>query len=183
MPFSPYRHSRHSIRLEGYDYSQAGAYFVTICTQNRACVLGSVQDGQVLMSVYGQIVVDCWGEISCRFPEITTDAFVVMPNYIHGIVAIDNVGARSPRPILGKVIGYFKHQSTKQVNALRESPGKALWQRNYYEHIVRNEYDLNDIREYILANSFNWADDRENPERKGEGTSPLQLPRTVAKHD
>ncbi len=129
------------------------------------------------------MVQQIWNELPKYYPNFKLDEFVIMPNHVHGIITIikpcnHNVGARFPRPsivggetaplretTLGQMIGYFKYQSTKQINILRQTPGISVWQRNYYEHIIRDESDLNKIHEYIAYNPLQWDWDQENPNR------------------
>ena len=185
MRFDPERHHRRSIRLKGYDYSQPGTYFITICAHDRACLFGEVVDGEMRLNEYGHIVRRCWEEIPLHFPHAELDTFVVMPNHVHGIVILTvgarhDVGARHAVPLphteqFGKpvpgsiptIVRSFKSATTRHINALRGTPGAPVWQRNYYEHIVRNEESLNRIREYILTNPIRWAMDWENPHREG----------------
>ncbi len=174
-------HHRRSIRLKGYDYSQTGYYFVTICTWNRECVFGDVVDGKMKLSRIGQLVQVAWNELLKRFHNFELDEFAVMPNHIHGIIiivgaglALPNRGAASSAPTkdisigLGDVVRAFKSISAINVNCLLSRLGVPLWQRNYYEHIIRNEESLNRFREYIGTNPLRWELDRENPHRKGE---------------
>jgi putative transposase len=282
MRFDPERHRRRSMRLKGYDYSQAGAYFVTICTQGRACLFGEVVEGEMRLNDAGRMVVAEWERLPALFPNVVLDAFVVMPNHIHGIVILTDpaddatdgataigatisgattgratisgattggattrvapttagddatpvgaglvpalstmagddatpVGAglvpapstpaqsvptpsvpapstpaqsvpapsvpvpstpapstpapSTPAPTLGDVIGAFKSRVTVEyirgVKTFGWTPfDRRLWQRNYYEHIIRNEEALNRIRRYIVENPIRWAFDRENP--------------------
>jgi REP element-mobilizing transposase RayT len=244
------------MRLKGYDYSQAGAYFVTICTQGRACLFGEVVDGEMRLNDAGRMVVAEWERLPALFSNVVLDAFVVMPNHIHGIVILTDpaddatdgataigatisgattggattsgattrvapttagddatpVGAglvpaqsgaglvpaqsgaglvpapstpapstpaqsvpapstpdpSTPAPTLGDVIGAFKSRVTVEyirgVKTFGWTPfDRRLWQRNYYEHIIRNEEALNRIRRYIVENPIRWAFDRENP--------------------
>ena len=197
MRYDSERHHRRSIRLKGYDYRQVGGYFITLVTQDRACLFGEVVDGEMRMNEYGQIAWEEWfrsAEIR-REIRLYPDEFVVMPNHIHGIVWIvePHVGATGPSPLpnhsspnqppplpnglflpsshprgparrsLSSFIGGYKSAVTKQINALRGAPGAPVWQRNYYEHIIRNEDDLEAIRYYILTNPSRWHEDRENP--------------------
>lgn len=169
MPFDPQIHHRRSVRLRQYDYSRPGAYFVTVCTQNRECLFGDVGNGSVRLNEWGNVVRACWLETPRHFPNVQLDAFVVMPNHFHAIVIIhDFVGAGLPRPYkkrtLGQMVAYFKYQSTKRINRLRDSSGIRIWQRNYYERVIRNEAELNRVREYIRTNPLNWDKDEENPE-------------------
>ena len=162
------QHYRKSLRLKHYDYSQSGAYFVTICTKGRQPYFEKFPDLQ-------DIVHNRWNGLKTKFPEIELDEFVIMPNHIHGIVFIVNtlVGAIHELPLrfrrrmlLPKVIGYFKMNTAKQINQILNRTGQAFWQRNYYEHIIRNEKELKRIREYIQNNPLKWELDRENPKSK-----------------
>ena len=172
-------HHRRSIRLPEYDYTLPGAYFVTICTYKRAHLFGQVIDGGMQLSRYGQIAHACWEEIPAHFPHVELDAFVVMPNHIHGIIV---VGARHAVPLqqpqteqFGKpvpgsvptIVRSFKSAVTKRINAIRGTPGARVWQRNYWEHVIRHERALNAIRQYILANPIRWHLDRYNAEAVG----------------
>jgi REP element-mobilizing transposase RayT len=178
MPNNHDKHRRRSIRLKDYDYSQAGAYFVTICTHKKECVFGNIVDGKMVLNEYGKVVQEEWyrsAKIRC---EVELDAFVVMPNHIHGIVTI--VGAQGLAPLqhghpplqrrlrsLSTFITGFKSAATRRINNLRGSPYMAVWQRNYYEHVIRNEDDLSEIREYIVNNPLKWDLDSENPNNSG----------------
>jgi REP element-mobilizing transposase RayT len=155
---------RKQIRLKNYDYSQSGLYYVTICTQNREYLFGNVLNGKMELNDFGKIINDVLFTIQKHFDHVELDEFVIMPNHIHGIVII--VGAGSSRPILGKIIGYFKYKSTKRINDLlgSENPTptikiKKIFQRNYYEHVIRNENELIKIREYIKNNPLFWNRD------------------------
>lgn len=187
MKYNPDIHHRRSIRLKGYDYSQAGVYFVTICTQNRECLFGDVVDGKVALSPYGQIVQEEWIKTAQIRDELVLDLFVVMPNHLHGIVFINNdeqspVGAHGRAPLrnngsqrkprsLGAFIAGFKSVAAKRINVLRETPAVPVWQRNYYERIIRNEDELIRTSEYILKNPACWEEDENNPAvmEKGNG--------------
>jgi putative transposase len=194
MSFNPEIHHRQSIRLKDYDYSQAGAYFVTVCTQKRICLFGETENGQMRLNDAGHMVQKIWNELPEKYPGIETDEFIVMPNHIHGIILINNCRGEVASPVpsvtpdpnkpntletgeggetpplrkitLGQVVAYFKYQSTKQINTIRNTPGGPLWQRNYYEHIIRNEPELHNIREYIRYNPLKWDEDEENPNMK-----------------
>jgi putative transposase len=165
---------RGSLRLKGYDYAQAGAYFVTICTHDRACLLGEAVGEEVRLSDAGSIVQEAWQALPGRFSGMELDAFVVMPNHVHGIATFVGAGlalpgekgAASSAPTLGDVVRAFKSLSAIHVNRLLRRSG-PLWQRNYYEHVIRNERELDKIREYIATNPLRWALDRENPQRTG----------------
>lgn len=180
MKFETSKNQRSSIRLKEFDYSQSGGYFVTICTYKGECLLGNVINGEMRLSKSGDIVNKFWHKIAGHFPNVKTDVFVVMPNHTHGIIFITDEcrGGVSPplrchqgeetsplqKRVLGQIIAYFKYQTTKQVNQILNTAGTSLWQRNYYEHVIRNEYDLRQIREYIVNNTLKREMDSENPE-------------------
>lgn len=190
MKYNPNIHHRKSIRLRGYDYSQAGLYFITICTQDRLCLFGDVADAEMNLNGAGKMVRTTWDEIPAHYCGVEIDQFVVMPNHIHGIVVI--VGA-TPRgcPVEGQpqnidgqprnqdgqprgvaptglslpdVVHRFKTMTTKKYtdgvkqNGWQPFPAK-LWQRNYYEHIIRNEDAHLKIAEYIQTNPQQWEED------------------------
>jgi putative transposase len=157
-----------SMRLRGFDYSRPGGYFVTICTYCKRCLLGSVHQGAIRLTAAGHLVQEVWHELPNRFPTVHLDAFVVMPNHIHGILVLVQERAASrasqaiPRVTLGGVIDAFKSISTVHVNRCHGRAGQALWQRNYYDHIIRSSEDWSKIRRYILENPLRWEFDREN---------------------
>jgi putative transposase len=162
------RHHRRSIRLKEYDYSQPGEYFVTVCTYNHDCTLGEIVEGEMRLNEIGKIVEECWRQISYHFINVELDQFVVMPNHLHGIIILNEqcrgeVTSPLQKPTLGKVLAYFKYQSTKSINVINATPGNRFWQRNYYEHIIRNDNELNNIRDYIQNNVLQWAFDKDNP--------------------
>jgi putative transposase len=195
MTYDPQKHHRRSIRLKGYDYSQAGAYYVTIVAQNRACLFGDVVNGEMQLNDAGKMLQAEWEALPQRFPNIELDEFIVMPNHFHGTLVITdrsaNVGATpcarpglgqpqsgsgQPQgiaptehdPVLGEIIGAWKSIVTDQyidgVHQLNwQSFDRKLLQRNYWEHIVRDESELNRIREYIINNPANWETDDNNP--------------------
>jgi len=174
------RRHRRSIRLKDYDYASPGAYFVTVCTYNRECLFGKIVDGEMIFNESGLIAVGEWKRSSTVREEIEIDSFVVMPNHLHGIVIIkeknedSDVGASGRTPLLcgpapkslGSLINGFKSSVTKRVNILHHTPGAPLWQRGFYEHVIRDTDNMNLIREYIITNPARWALDRENPELK-----------------
>ncbi len=165
------------MRLKGHDYSQAGAYFVTLCTQSRECLFGEIVDMEMRLNELGRIVSECWDDMPKHFPNVELDEFVMMPNHMHGIILITvDVGAKhlqiaaNASPLhgtqsgsLGAIIQNFKSVSTRKINQLREPRGVTIWQRNYFEHIIRNDKELNSIRDYIAANPARWEEDKENP--------------------
>jgi len=201
MTFSSERHHRRSIRLKGYDYTQPGAYFVTICTRDREPLLGRVVDGHMVLNACGEMVRACWREIPDHFPHVALDAFVVMPNHVHGILwIVGDVGARHAVPLhnaepmpnqeqFGKpvpgsiptIIRAFKSAVTRRINEHRGTPGAPVWQRNYYEHIIRTTVGahgrspLDAIRRYIAENPLRWYLDGENPDALGSGPQARDL--------
>ncbi len=171
------------MRLKGYNYSSDGAYFVTICARNRECLFGDVMDGEIRLNDAGHMVERWWNELGRKFPNVVTDVLVVMPNHIHGIIVIvgadlrvrpdrtdtDNEGAHIGAP-LPKMVQWFKTMTTNEyiigVKQHERTPfhGK-LWQRNYYERVIRNDVELNRVRQYICDNPLNWETDDENPKK------------------
>ena len=160
MAYSRKLPGRRSIRLKEYDYSGPGAYFVTICTHNKRCFFGNVRGERVILSGVGKKAKAFFRRIPEHFENITLDEFVVMPNHLHGIIVIQNVGVQNFEPLprhnafqhvvpksLGSVIRTYKSALTRwcRINGYRY----FKWQRNYYEHIIRDEDDLNKIKEYI----------------------------------
>lgn len=204
MAYDPERHHRRSIRLRGYDYAQPGAYFVTICVQDRRCVLGDVLNGEMVLADAGRIVQACWDDLPNHYPHVQLDTFVIMPNHVHGIIVLveDHVvvgaGLRpaptepaptepapakpaptkptptEPAPTkpppkrhgLPEIVRAFKSFSARRINEMHDDASKPFWQRGFYEHIVRNERELDTIRQYILDNPLKWAVDRSNPENE-----------------
>lgn len=191
MPYNPDIHHRRSIRLKGYDYSQQGAYFVTICTHQRNCLFGEIVDGEMKLNTNGEIAKGCWLSLPRHFQNVELDEFVVMPNHLHGIIIIaeegealadlnyqkqqkfssqcfaptgDTIKINGTIPqSLAAIIQNYKSVSTRQINRINKAKGNVIWQRNYYERIIRNEEALNNIRQYIITNPINWAEDEENP--------------------
>jgi putative transposase len=165
MTYDPNIHHRRSIRLRGYDYSQAGAYFVTICAHDRERLFGDIVSGALQPNSCSRLVVDWWNTIPEHFPSVELDEFVLMPNHLHGIVVLAaRTLASAQPPTLGRVIAYFKYQSTKGVNQIRPPPGAPVWQRNYYERIIRDQEALQRVREYVVNNPQRWEIDQLNPE-------------------
>jgi len=205
MKFNPNIHNRRSIRLAEYDYSLAGAYFVTICTQGREYLFGEVVNGGMQLNDAGHMVQTVWGNLPERFAGIELDEFVTKPNHVHGIIVLigaplvgalgggadgeknhaktrswagtrpaptnarkQNMAAVKPAPALGEIVGVFKSITTHEYVLGIEQHGwpsfsGRLWHRNYYEHIIRNEKVLDNIRQYIAENPMRWEFDRENP--------------------
>ena len=180
VKFDPQRHHRRSIRLKGYDYSQAGAYFVTLVARQREMLFGDVVNEEMIVSEFGKIVSEKWEWLETQYPYIELGAWIVMPNHFHGILVIHEHGrggSRSAptgdlqiarptptkRKLLGGLIGAFKTVSTKHINLLRQTEGQVVWQRNYYEHIIRDDRETDRIHRYIESNPSMWAEDDENP--------------------
>jgi putative transposase len=182
---------RKRLRLPTFDYSSQGGYYVTICTHGRLPILANIADGQSVLTDEGRIVSESWSKLPSKYPIVIIDEFVIMPNHIHGILFLQpsdeltcRGGLRSSatRPLadmsvpcnpaivsLSEVIRYFKTTTAKQINILRDTRGQPVWQRNYYEHIIRNEGDLQNIRRYIDDNPAQWAYDQENPDSSPTG--------------
>ena len=135
MPNDP-RPRRPSLRLPGYDYSQAGAYFITACTQNRVMLFGEVIDDDVRLNEMGTIVQKTWDDLPTHYRGIDLDAFIVMPNHVHGIIILADESAR--RHAIPEIVRGFKTFSARRVNERADKSG-VLWQRGYYEHVIRNE--------------------------------------------
>ena len=193
--YNPNKHHRRSIRLAGYDYSQAGLYFVTICCEDKMCRFGQVKNGTMVLNEYGQIAHDEWVKTAQIRPNVQLHEFVVMPNHIHGIIQLLDIGRgelhspdnnelhspdnnelhlydennwgvcktplRGPSQTIGAIVRGYKSSVTKQINLLCafDAPIK-LWQRNYYDHIIRNEQSYQRISEYIINNPTKWEDDK-----------------------
>ena len=152
------------MRLVWKDYRDAGPYFVTICVADRTHLFGEVRDGAMRLNRLGGVVHDEWHRLPQWNPWVQLDAFEVMPNHVHGIVAIgiDDEPRPGPRPHLGRVVGRFKAATAAAINAVRGTPGATVWQRGYYEHFIRNSRAWEAIREYIRANPSAWARDQDN---------------------
>ena len=187
MNYDPTRHHRRSIRLPAYDYAQAGAYFVTMVTHQRQCLFGEIVGGQMWLAAYGQVVSEQWLRSALVRDEIELDAFIVMPNHIHGIVIRraqpSGVGAHGCTPLpssppyrpprsLGSLVAGFKSAATKRINEIRGMLGIPVWQRNYYERVIRDDEELNRIRQYTVDNPAHWEEDRENPNNVGAIREP-----------
>lgn len=196
MTYNPNYHHRHSIRLQGYNYSQSGIYFVTLCTHQRQCLFGEINGGRMHLNQIGKIVAQEWLNSSKIRQEIDLDEWIIMPNHLHGIVVITkndgvNIGdegvnngggaknykgaslaplremsrQRKPRSLSSFIWG-FKSSVTKRIKPICEYPNLVIWQRNYYETIVRDEQQLNQIRKYILNNPQKWNEDPEKPQNQ-----------------
>ncbi|RJR28686.1 transposase [Candidatus Microgenomates bacterium] len=171
------KHNRHSIRLRTWDYSSSGYYFLTICSYKRECIFGDVVGGEMRSNEYGEILNDIINSLSNRF-NIKIDIYQIMPNHLHIVIFVGahhdapklhhtNIQSRaiheSPlhRHELSKIVGYLKMNVSKSIHQI--SPNQQVWQRNYYEHIIRNEAELVNIRKYIINNPLKWDSDKNNP--------------------
>ena len=171
----PGKHDRRSLRWKGYDYSQAGLYYVTICLQDRTHRFGEVVDGEMQPNAAGVMLRRVWESLPGRFPTVGLDTFLVMPNHMHGILELhqaENPESDPSHPTLGVVVGAFKSIATveyiERVKTVGWPPFQSrLLQRNYYEHVIRNDESLENIRYYILDNPARWEVDMNNPEVNG----------------
>ena len=159
MPAKHHRRKEH--RLDGYDYSRVGFYFVTLCIETRACILGNQMEPEKL-SVFGEIAHRVWIDLPKHYGNAVIDEFVVMPNHVHGILEIRPVAKMYA---LGTMIQGFKSHTAKEINRLRAEPGAPVWQHNYHDRVVRDDGELERIREYIRNNPSRWMDDENNPNR------------------
>jgi len=150
----PQEHDRRSIRLAYYDYATSAAYFVTLCVAGQQCLLGSVENGEFIESAFGRIAREGWLWLERTYPYVKHDAWSLMPNHLHGIICLLPVAAE--RKALGQLLGAFKTTSTKKINELRHTPQAGFWQRNYYEHVIRDDKDLEGCRAYIEFNQRQW---------------------------
>jgi REP-associated tyrosine transposase len=163
---------RKSIRLRDYDYATPGAYMVTICTWNHRCIFGEIRDGQMHLNGLGSLVSERWQATPGHYGYVRLDEYIVMPNHLHGLLIIETSPdfpgeaglAPTKRLSLGAIVGSFKSSVTRRARKTCGFNGKHLWQRNYYEHVVRNEIDLANIRQYIVNNPARWEFDKENSE-------------------
>lgn len=170
--------NRRSVRLPGFDYSRLGQYFVTICAFQKRCLFGRVDGSRVHLNHLGEIVQRCWTEIPAHFPQVTLDAFVVMPNHVHGILAIQTRARRAVplreihrpelfrNPVLGSlatIVRSYKSAAAKQVRTMLKQPDYTVWQRSFYESVLRSGKDYANAARYILENPKMWHLDSENP--------------------
>ncbi|HEY9867056.1 MAG TPA: transposase [Candidatus Obscuribacterales bacterium] len=197
MPYNPQIHHRRSIRLKGYDYTQPGGYFVTICTKEKQCLFGDIVQRKMRFNSLGAIAFNTWQQIAEKFSHVELDYFIIMPNHIHGILIFNEIIADPQSPVgakravslhqtslseqeisskstqrphgaapksLGAVVGWYKSSVSKSINRICNNSGQGLiWQRDYYEEIIRDETALNTIRKYIIENPLRWEDDPEHP--------------------
>lgn len=189
MKFDPKIHHRNSIRRKDFDYSHWGPYFVTVCARNRECIFGEITDNQSVLNDLGHIIKNEWLALPQRFPEIQLDEYIVMPNHFHGIICLAEASTVSypiadaktkigievrdaaprPQPTLGEIICAFKSLVFKQYyDLIRQNNLHEIakcWQRNYWERIIRNNREFDNIRHYIATNPKKWADDSDNLDR------------------
>jgi len=193
--YNPHIHHRRSIRLKGYDYAQAGLYFVTICCDNRICRSGNIDNGEMILNEFGTIAYNEWQKLSERFNNFELDVFQIMPNHIHGIIVLNNVGATLAvaqngggdtqngdvdtqkggqrndnigatarvAPTISDIVGAYKSlvaNGCLEIYKTRNETMGKLWQRNYYEHIIRNKKSYETISNYIINNPAKWAEDK-----------------------
>jgi REP element-mobilizing transposase RayT len=162
---------RNTLRLRDYDYSQPGLYFITICTKDRQCRLGRVDDCTVKLSPIGSIARSCWMALPDWFPNVDLDDFVIMPNHLHGIIQINEVAHA-----LSNIIGSFKSATTRISRQNQLSPNQQIWQRGYFDHIIRTEKSLFCLRQYILDNPIQWHLDELNPANRFATTTHDLVP-------
>ncbi|MDA3798092.1 MAG: hypothetical protein PF692_03320 [Kiritimatiellae bacterium] len=200
-------HNRRSIRLKGYDYSRAGLYFITICCQGRECLFGNITDDVMIPNDAGKMIGKLWNEISDDFSNVCLHEYVIMPNHFHGIIEINTVGAdsisalsnrmqteiiradmesaptmNSAKTNIPKIIQSFKrHTTIKYIEMVKQNIlppfHKRIWQRNYWEHIIRNENEYYRISKYIINNPITWENDKLNG---GKGNIVLE---SLAEYD
>jgi REP element-mobilizing transposase RayT len=189
MKYDPNKHHRRSIRLPGYDYRTTGAYFITICSWQRECLFGEVINDQMQLSPYGKTVLFNWSLLPKRYQNVALDNFIVMPNHVHGIIVLkgnpeinftesEKFGLRESKiHPLSEIVRGLKTSSARRINQMRYLTGISVWQRGYYEHIIRNEESLVAIREYIVNNPLLWGKDELYPHNsvKINESSPLAI--------
>jgi putative transposase len=177
MAYDSDKHHRSSARLKTFDYTSNAAYFITVCTFSRDHLFGEIVDGEMQLNDAGRIVWECWNAIPEHFPHVELDAFIAMPDHVHGIVLISQpsetnvrppvvVGAQHAAPLrnsddviprvqpgsLGAIVRSFKSAATKRINESRGLPGTPVWQRNYWDRVIRDDRELEETRKYILEN-------------------------------
>lgn len=174
MKFDPNRRNRRSIRLAEYDYTQPGAYFITTCSWQRQCLFGDINHDQIQLSRYGEVVKFNWFNLTRVYPHVNLDAFVIMPNHLHGIIILTEQvitgGAaelNTSRKCHGlpEIVRGLKTFSARRINQLRNQRGVPVWQRGYYEKVIGNEQSLQNIREYIVNNPLGWEKDEMHPSK------------------
>ncbi|MBT3278945.1 MAG: hypothetical protein HN909_05780 [Phycisphaerales bacterium] len=178
MEFDPHIHHRRSIRRRGQDYARAGAYFITLCAENRKSIFGQIRQETMQLYPLGHAAVQCWETIPSHFPHVRLDSFVVMPNHLHGILFLDDSCQEPPLPpnvppvwppetktpsrTIGSIVRGFKIGVTKW--AKQHTSIQAIWQRDYFDRVLRDQEELVRARNYIANNPLQWAIDKDNPE-------------------
>jgi len=169
------RYRIETTRLKNWDYSSNGHYFITVCTKKRECFLGKIENNEMILNDYGKIVETCWFDLPNHYHNLRLDKFIVMPNHFHGIMIVDNsIVETGLKPVstitnnmddtkkrhgLFEFVRALKTFSSRRINELRNSPGMPVWQPRFHDRIIRNENELNRIREYIVNNPHNWVKD------------------------
>jgi putative transposase len=158
MPPADHRPTRKNIRLKDYDYAQPGVYYVTICTAEKHCFFGDIRDGCLMPSIWGKAAERWWKDIPRRWPPVELDQWILMPNHLHGVLIFPDTG--DPLPTLGDVVNWYKGTVTRAIRRLDGGAEAVVWQRGYYDHIVRYEKRLERIRVYIARNPGRWEEDK-----------------------
>lgn len=159
MPYDPAIHHRRSIRLPGYDYASPGAYFVTLVAHARQPIFGYLDQNRLIANPAGLLVEKTWSALPSHYSHLRLDAFYLMPDHLHGILQI--LETSDPDKPLSKILRAFKTFTARRINVHRETPGQPVWQRNYFERIIRNEREMAALREYVLNNPFGLESDLE----------------------
>ncbi len=172
MRYNPDKHRRRSIRLPDYDYTQAGEYFITICSFDRSNLFGEIGEQGLDLNVFGEIVSQVWVGLARSFSGLELDEFVVMPNHFHGILRLPGELSQEHGQLLegrpkgtqpgsvGAIVQNFKSVSTRRINQVRGIPGARVWHRNYYERIIPDNSARWRVRDYIMNNPRSWRRDK-----------------------
>jgi putative transposase len=170
MKYDPDFNHRQSIRLNGYNYSASGAYFITICTHKREYLFGDIVNEKMEFNTFGDIARSHWQQLSQHHPHIIMDESILMPNHLHGILILES--SIDTTKSISEIIRGFKTFSAKAINKERGLRGIPVWQRNYYDRIIRNELELDRVRQYIINNPRNWDADKNNQTQSSTYTNP-----------
>ncbi len=178
MRYDSHKPRRRSLRLKDYDYAQPGAYFVTTVTRDRLSLFGEIVADSMRLNAFGDIVRACWDDLPSHYAHIELDAFVVMPNHVHGIIILENPAGEGLKPSpagtiatttkrhgLPEIVRAFKTFSARRINELRGTPNVPVWQRSFHERVIRSDHELNRIRQYLIDNPEQWALDSERGRR------------------